>query len=332
MHLGKLALGLLLGLALVGWADAQQGGGGGRGGGMGRGGRGNLVAQLSTNESLQKELKLDKDTIQKITDAVTKVREDMRDETAKLFGPNAQQLTREERAAIQKKINDAYDKAVSTILSADQFKRLHQIENQQLHLVLFESDDIKKTLKLTDEQSDQIKELNDELQKDIRDARAGAAGGQGGGNPGGGRGGRGGMDPETQKKVAALQKDAMDRVTKVLNDSQNAAVKDLLGVAFELQQPAFGGAGTFQLAGQIFSPNQETSLELTDDQKKQIEDLQKEIDAKISKILTDKQKEALKTLQTNPFAGRGGRGGNGGGGGGRGNRGGGGGANPGGGQ
>ena len=58
---------------------------------------------------------------------------------------------------------------------------------------------------------------------------------------------------------------------------------------------------------------------LTDDQKKQLEELQKDVNKKVATILTDEQKKQLKEMRDNP--GRGGPGGRGPGGGGPGGRG-----------
>src|SRR5947208_3583899 len=127
MRSGKIALVFALGLALAGLAQAQPRPGGGRGG-FG------LVRGLGTNEALQKDLKLDKDEIDKVKTALTKVGEDTRDDSRKLFGQDA---TEDEKKEIRKKISDAYDKAVGAILTADQMKRLHQLENQQAGLEIF---------------------------------------------------------------------------------------------------------------------------------------------------------------------------------------------------
>jgi mRNA-degrading endonuclease RelE of RelBE toxin-antitoxin system len=299
MRSGRIALVFAIGLVLAGLAHAQPRPGGGRGG-FG------LVRGLGTNEALQKELKLDKDEIDKVKTALTKVGEETRDEQRKLFGQDA---TEEEKKEIRSKINAAYDKAIGAILTADQMKRLHQLENQQAGLEIFISkEDTKKALKISDKQEDSIKEINDELQKDIRELfpRGGPGGGGGGGRP----------DPDAQKKATALRKDAMDRVTKLLSDSQNSTLKDLLGATADASifQPQGGGGGFgpgggtgfFQQPGQIMSDNMKERLKLTDDQKKQLEDLQKEIDAKLEKILSDDQK---KTMKEPPQFGRPGGGG-----------------------
>jgi len=335
MRPGKLATVLAVGAMFVGVAAAQPPGGGGPGGfGSGFGGfGGGLAGMIAQSKQLQDELKVDKEQIDKLTAALTKAREDMRDESAKLRDRN---LSQEDRAQIMRKIGDANAKAVDSVLKPEQVTRLHQIENQQAGVGMFNKEDVQKSLKLTDTQKDKIKTINEDLQKEMRDLLGGGFGG--GGGPGGGRGGpggRGGFDPEAQKKRQGLQKEAMENVLKVLDDTQRGAVKDLTGAAFELRFEGFGagggfgggaggfggggfggGFGGFPQPGQILAPFLQNQLKLSDDQKKQLEDLQKDVDAKLEKLLTDEQRKQLKDMREG--AGRGGFGGRGGpGGGGR---------------
>ena len=79
----------------------------------------------------------------------------------------------------------------------------------------------------------------------------------------------------------------------------------------------FGGGFNAPQPGQIMPAFIATQLKLTDDQKKQVETLQKDVDEKLAKILTEDQQKQLKEMKDR--SGRGGRGGFGGfGGGGRG--------------
>jgi hypothetical protein len=78
--------------------------------------------------------------------------------------------------------------------------------------------------------------------------------------------------------------------------------------------PGFGGMGK---PGQILAPFLVDRLKLTADQKKDLAALQKDVDAKLAKILTDEQKKMIKTMGNRggfggPGGGRGGRGGPGG--------------------
>jgi hypothetical protein len=65
-----------------------------------------------------------------------------------------------------------------------------------------------------------------------------------------------------------------------------------------------GGFGGLPQPGQVLSPALQGALRLTAEQKKQLEELQKEVDGKLGKILTDDQKKRLKELREAP--GRGG--------------------------
>ena len=61
--------------------------------------------------------------------------------------------------------------------------------------------------------------------------------------------------------------------------------------------------GGFPPPGTVLSPRVQENLKLTDEQKKKIEELQKEVDAGIQKILTEEQNKQMKDLKDN--AGRG---------------------------
>src|SRR5207302_2798417 len=138
----------------------------------------------------------------------------------------------------------------------------------QAGMYVFTKDEVKVSLKLTDDQQESIKEISDDLQKDLRDLRgAGGPGGRGGFTP---------PDAETQKKIEAVRKEAMDKAVKVLSESQKTAFKDALGTpadaaVFQAPGGAGGGFGDFIAApGQLFSTQAKTTLKLTDDQKKEL--------------------------------------------------------------
>jgi poly(3-hydroxybutyrate) depolymerase len=66
------------------------------------------------------------------------------------------------------------------------------------------------------------------------------------------------------------------------------------------------GGGFGAPPGTVLSPRVQENLKLTDEQKKQIEELQKEVDAKIQQVLTDEQNKQLKDLRNNAGRGPGG--------------------------
>jgi Spy/CpxP family protein refolding chaperone len=291
----------------------RQPGGFGRGGGFGFGG--GLTMLISQSKQLQDELKIDKDQLEKLTTALTKAREDMRDEMSKL-----RDAAPEERMEIMKKMSETTVKAAESVLKPEQLKRLHQIENQQAGINMYTRPDVQKTLKLNDDQKGKIESITNALQKDMRELGQGGPGGFGGGRAGGGRGG----DPQLAKKREALQKDALEKIMDVLENDQRALVKDLTGEPFELRRDAFGfggaggggfgggggggfggaagpggirGFGGFAAPGQILAPFMQDTLKLTDEQKKQVEALQKEAESKLEKILTEEQNKQLKEMK-----------------------------------
>jgi len=67
------------------------------------------------------------------------------------------------------------------------------------------------------------------------------------------------------------------------------------------------GFGQRTQPGQIMSTFMQEQLKLNDDQKKQVAELQKEVDAKIEKLLTDEQKTQLKQIKEAGAGGFGGR-------------------------
>jgi hypothetical protein len=213
MRLVKLALVIGAAALLASPVLAQPGRG--RGFGMGAG-------FLLNVEKVQKDLGLDKDAVKKVQDALAKVREDNRDEFAKL-----RDATPEERTKIMAKINEANEKALKEALSEKQMKRLKQIERQQMGSAIFQQEDVEKALKLTDDQKTKIKEINDDMQKEVRELFSG-------GKP----------DASAFEKIATLRKDAMSNAVKVLKDDQKKELKNLTGEPLELKpEDLFQGRG-----------------------------------------------------------------------------------------
>jgi hypothetical protein len=210
------AFGLVLGVAalLVSPALAQPPGGGR---GMGGGG----LAQYLTNKSVVEEVKIDKDQADKLKEAMDKMREANKDEFAKLRDRDTKP---EERAEIMKKMGDETLKIATGILKPEQLKRVQQIAKQQQGVGVFTDAEVQKTLKLTDEQKDDLKKLAEDAGKDMREVFQSAGQGAFG-------------DPEKRaelmKKTAAITAEAMEKATKILKDDQKAALKEVLGEKFD---------------------------------------------------------------------------------------------------
>ncbi|HTU18227.1 MAG TPA: PQQ-binding-like beta-propeller repeat protein, partial [Gemmataceae bacterium] len=135
--------------------------------------------------------------------------------------------------------------------------------------------------------------------------------GGGGGRPGQG-GGRFGARPqpgqlipaflqqmlnltEDQKKqLDELQKDVDGNIAKILTDEQKKQLKELR------ENPGRRGPGGFGAPprlGQVLPSNLQDSLKLTNDEKKQLEQLQKDVDARLEKILTAEQRKQIQDMR-----------------------------------
>jgi len=217
MRLGKLAV--LLGLvALLTTAVLAQPPGGR--GGFGRGMMGGMGAMLLNNKSVQTELKMTQEQVDKIAETNKQFREDHKEDFQKMMD---QDTSMEDRQALGKKIADEATKNVNKILDADQQKRLKEIQNQQMGVGLLQQEESQKALSLTDDQKDKIKTIQEDMMKEVREMMQGG----------------GGFDPENMKKMQGLRKEAMSNAMKVLNEKQQASVKEMLGKPFEMQ--GFGG-------------------------------------------------------------------------------------------
>jgi hypothetical protein len=224
MRLCKLALVLGVVAILATPALAQ------RGRGLFGGNLGANPAFLLRVEKVQKDLGMDKEQVEKLQAAQMKVFEDMRDEFAKL-APNSE-ATDDEKAAVMKKLQEANDKVLKDNLTEKQQKRLKQIQYQQQGIDMLADAGIQKTLKLSDDQKDKIKEIKKDLDKETEELQPKF-------EPG--------TKPdfskiqENQKKIRELRKDAMTSATKQLNADQKKQLKEMQGEALELKPEDFFG-------------------------------------------------------------------------------------------
>jgi hypothetical protein len=213
-------LGLVLAVAalMAAPALAQRGGRGGMFGGAPG------VGQLINNKGVQEELKMTPDQVTKAGEGMRSVFEKFRDD----FG-RFQEMSQEERAALQKKMNDETQKAAADILKPEQTKRLKQIQLQVEGPQAFANADVVTSLKLKDDQKDKIKTINQDVTKDRQEIFQGAR--------------AGGFDPnafqEMQKKIATLNKEAMGKIALILTPEQKKTWEEMTGKPFDYK-PEFG--------------------------------------------------------------------------------------------
>ncbi len=210
----------LLGLGLVamlaGPAAAQ-----GRGRGFGGFGGGGNLATLAANTSVQKELKLDDQQIEKAKALAEKTGEEMREKMQGL-----QDLEKAERftkmTEIGREVNAFALKGVSEFLKPEQLSRLKQISYQQQGIRAFNDPEVAKKLNLTEGQKSEIQTISREAMQ--------------GGRGGGGAFNKDASQEERQaarKKMVERQKATLDKALAKLNDEQQKTWKELLGAHFE---------------------------------------------------------------------------------------------------
>jgi hypothetical protein len=242
----RLVLAAVLTVAFAASADAQnrqRQGQGRQGGGMFGGGTPSVYSVIVTfnmdgegtvNPVLKDELKIKDDQKDKLVSAMKPISEKRR-ELRGGGGQGGQQLTEEQRkemAEKRAKLDEDAKKAVEGVLTADQVKRLTQINYQVMGVNAFTNKEVETALKLTDDQKEKIKTIVDDYNKDRREIMM--AGFQ--------RGQQQNREEaqkrmeENQKKVAALTKDADEKVSTKLTDEQKKSWKDMQGDKFDVSK------------------------------------------------------------------------------------------------
>jgi hypothetical protein len=112
------------------------------------------------------------------------------------------------------------------------------------------------------------------------------------------------VNDEQSKKLDELQSAVDEKLDAVLTETQQKELEEMQGGGFR---------GGFPQPGQILSAFVQARLEVTDEQKAQLDEFQTDIDTKLAAILDDRQLEQLDQMQRFNPGGRGGRGGFGGG-------------------
>jgi Spy/CpxP family protein refolding chaperone len=109
-----------------------------------------------------------------------------------------------------------------------------------------------------------------------------------------------GLSSDQKKGLDTLQKTVDVTLEEVLTDQQKKSVR-------ERGAPGPGAMGAMPVPGQIMSVATQLMLKPTSEQKTRLSDLQKDVDAKLDKLLTEDQRKQFKQMRAD-FA-RGGPGG-----------------------
>jgi hypothetical protein len=113
------------------------------------------------------------------------------------------------------------------------------------------------------------------------------------------------LTDEQKKDLAALQATVDGRFDKVLTEAQRKQLKSVFSPPTPPPPtPSAAAPGGFAQPGKIFSPAQQDTLKLSAEQKKRLEEIQKEIDARLETLLTEEQKRQLQAMRRGPADGR----------------------------
>lgn len=168
---------------------------------------------LLTQKSVQDELKLTEEQVKKVTALQEKQRESFK---------GFKDLSKEEAKAKFEERAKETKKSVDEILKPEQVKRLKQISIQQSGSRAFSDPEVAEALKLSDEQKEKIKGIQEDSFKEMREA---------------------GRGEEGTKKREAIRKATDEKVQGVLSAEQKTKLKDLTGEPFkgEIKRPEFRG-------------------------------------------------------------------------------------------
>jgi len=223
----RLVLTVSLAIALAGSASAQR-----QPGGQGRGFGGGGIGFLISNEAVQKELKMEKEQVDKANETVKTIRDKHADEFTKLRDLAAEER-RTKMTELTKTVNDETLKAVGEVLKPEQMTRLKQIELQRAGFAAYSRADVQTALKLNDEQKEKVKTITEEGNKAIRELMPMVTPGAGG-RPARGAGGAGGAGGPNAEKITALRKETTEKIVAVLTDDQKKSWKEMTGESFTM--------------------------------------------------------------------------------------------------
>jgi len=178
-------------------------------------GRGMGGYMLLSNKSVQQELKLDDQQVEKTTKVVEEIGAKMREKMQDI----PQEERREKGAQIFREANAEIKTAVKDVLKPGQVTRLEQISRQQASYMAFSDPEVEEKLKLTDDQKSKIRDIGQDAQERSRDLIQGANG----------------DFASIRDKMTTLRKESLDKVLAVLTDGQKKAWKEMTGEPFEVK-------------------------------------------------------------------------------------------------
>jgi hypothetical protein len=160
---------------------------------------------LLLNKSVQEELKLTNDQLGKLKGAVEEVLGGFKEKLA-----NLREMGPEERAKLMDAITEKTNKIIVGVLDKDQIKRLREIDLQQRGPMALYDPEVRKALKITDDQLSQLKDLAAETNKAIHKA----------------------YDNRDTRSLEGAVETGLRKLSTLLTDEQKTTWKEMLGKPF----------------------------------------------------------------------------------------------------
>jgi hypothetical protein len=175
---------------------------------------------LLHNDKVKKELKLSDAQKEKAQKAALEIAAKFKEKTTKM--QKEMDAYFEKSRKFNTKTYEEINQGILDLLKPEQVKRLRQISVQQQGVAALTSADVQKKLQLTADQKKDMRAINDTLQTEISKAYLDVRG-----------------DAQkfgaVQKKVATLNKEALEKMVAKLTTEQKKTWKDLVGAPFELK-------------------------------------------------------------------------------------------------
>jgi eukaryotic-like serine/threonine-protein kinase len=181
-------------------------------------GPGRDLVSLLTQKSVQEELKLSDDQVKKVADLA---------QSRRRSGRGARNLSQEQQQKRLMEAAQANEKALGEILTVDQLQRAKQINVQVRGAQTFRDPEVITALKLTDDQKQKIKTIQDDARQESSRLFQRGAGNQ----------------EDLRKKRDAFNKETQQRLVSLLTPEQKAVWKDLTGEPFKGEITTTGGRG-----------------------------------------------------------------------------------------
>jgi hypothetical protein len=162
---------------------------------------------------------LTEDQAKSIQQGLEKVRKQFADKVEAVFNVPGGQVDPQSVAELSKNVESEVRKAIGAGLEKGQLKRFHQIELQFQGIRALQNTEVVAALRLTDEQKDRAKALNQELNSKLQDLLP-----------------TGRDQAEAFQAQQKLRREAADRIPSILTPDQRKTWEELTGNPFELQR------------------------------------------------------------------------------------------------